>query len=186
MIRLRKIPIRVAIALIGIGVVFAPSIATVPPARPPRQGPLRCGDPAFRQFDFWIGEWEVSGIRGTLVGSSRITSILDGCALREEYEGVSGYRGTSYNGYDRGRRQWHQTWVDNRGLLLRLDGEFDGKHMVLIGMRLDEKRDTVWDRIAWEALPAGGVRQLWEHGSSPGGPWTVVFDGTYRPKRKAP
>ena len=56
--------------------------------------------------------------------------------------------------------------------------------MVLIGMRLDAQRDTVWDRIAWEALPAGRVRQLWEHGASPEGPWSVVFDGTYRRKEK--
>jgi hypothetical protein len=179
---LRMILVRVSVVLIGVSVVFAPSLATAPPEHPIRQGTPRCDDPAFRQFDFWIGEWEVSGAKGALVGSNRITSILDGCALREEYEGVSGYRGTSYNSYDRGRRQWHQTWVDNRGLLLRMDGEFDGKRMVLIGMRLDEKRNTVWDRTAWETLPGGRVRQLWDHATSPKGPWTVVFDGTYRRK----
>ena len=181
---LRMIPVRVASALVAVSAVFAPSIATAPPEHPIRQGIPRCEDAAFRQFDFWVGEWEVWGARGTVVGSNRITVILDGCALREEYEGVSGYRGTSYNSYDRGRRQWHQTWVDNRGLLLRLDGEFDGKRMVLIGMRLDDKRDTVWDRTTWSALPDGRVRQVWDHGPSPEGPWTVVFDGTYVRKEK--
>lgn len=174
-------PLRAVFALVGVGSLLAPGSVPAPLGLPARQDSSRCTDPVFRQFDFWLGAWEVSGAGGARVGNSRITAILDGCALREEYEGIiSGYRGTSYSSYERGRSRWHQTYVDNRGLLLQLDGHFDGKRMVLIGVRLEEKGDTVWDRTTWEALPGGRVRQLWEHGPGPDGPWKVIFDGLYR------
>ena len=39
-----------------------------------------CADPAYRQFDFWIGEWQVHTPDGKLAGTNRITrrDIADG------------------------------------------------------------------------------------------------------------
>jgi len=36
--------------------------------------------------------------------------------------GAGGHHGTSYNIYDASRRRWHETWVDDEGLLLQLEG----------------------------------------------------------------
>lgn len=141
-----------------------------------------CNSAGHRQFDFWLGTWEVHTLKRGLVGTNRITSILEGCALREEYEGKTGYRGISVNAYDRNRDRWHQTWIDNQGLLLQLDGRLEGNRMILLGPRLNEKRDTVWDRTTWEPLADGTVRQLWENAPGAAGPWAVVFDGNYHRK----
>src|SRR5262245_31354547 len=88
--------------------------AQSPPAKP------GCNAPEHRQFDFWVGTWDVTA-NGKHAGVNRIEKILDGCALMESWTGASGYRGNSLNFYDAARRQWHQTWVDISGSPLALD-----------------------------------------------------------------
>ena len=108
-------------------------------AAPP---PAPCSSPEHRQFDFWIHEHYLTG---------------------------KGYSGESLNAYDATRKVWHQTWVDTGGLLLTLEGHWDGKSMVLEGGK---------QRITWTPNADGSVRQLWESANARGA-WTVVFDGRY-------
>ena len=86
-----------------------------------------------RQFDFWLGEWEVRTPDGKLAGTNRITREYGGCVLHERYDTGRGYSGESLNVYDAPRKAWHQTWVDNGGLLLVLEGAFRANRMVLEG-----------------------------------------------------
>lgn len=149
----------------------------------PTVAPKACTAPEHRQFDFWIGEWEVTTPKGELAGRNRIESILGGCALSESWTGARGGSGNSYNAYDRPRRRWHQTWVDNGGLVLQLDGSFvDGK-MVLSGETRDSSGAPVLHRIAWQETAPGAVRQLWETSGDGGRTWSVAFDGRYRKRR---
>ncbi|HEX6669494.1 MAG TPA: hypothetical protein VF061_08055 [Gemmatimonadales bacterium] len=152
----------------------APAQESAPP--PPRG----CPAPEHRQFDFWIGNWEVTTPAGKPAGRNSIEPILGGCALRESWTGAGGGSGTSYNAWDRQRRRWHQTWVDNGGLVLRLEGEFTGGRMVLSGETLDSAGAAVLNRITWQETGPGAVRQLWETSSDRGKTWAVVFDGRYR------
>ena len=45
---------------------------------------LSCTDPAYGQFDFWLGEWEVHRPDGTLAGFNRIEKkcTADACCIR--------------------------------------------------------------------------------------------------------
>lgn len=148
-------------------------------AQPPTS--KSCAAPEHRQFDFWIGDWNVTQA-GKTAGVNRIERILDGCALLESWTGTSGYRGNSLNFYDVARRRWHQTWTDTSGLRLALDGELAAGSMVLAGTRHDSSQQrTVHDRITWTANADGTVRQLWES-STDGKTWSVVFDGLYTRK----
>jgi hypothetical protein len=70
--------------------------------------------------------------------------------------------------------------VDNGGLVLRLDGEFAGGKMVLSGETLDSTGTTVLNRITWQQMAPGAVRQLWEVSMDRGKTWRTVFDGRYR------
>ena len=141
-----------------------------------------CSAPAHRQFDFWIGEWEVRTPDRALAGINRINSIQRGCGLRENWEGTDGMTGTSLNAYDAARGLWHQTWVDSRGSILLLEGQFKDAKMTLGGSRRSPRGGTVQDRIIWEPLTGGVVHQLWEHSTDGGKSWTVVFDGRYTRK----
>ncbi|HEY2797287.1 MAG TPA: hypothetical protein VGK26_05305 [Thermoanaerobaculia bacterium] len=164
------------------GSVHAPSPASlsVKPAPEP------CASPEHHQFDFWQGDWEVREA-GKVAGTNRISRVLGGCALREEWAGADGGKGTSLNVYDSALRRWHQTWVDDKGLVLLLEGEWRGGRMVLEGERptlaAEGASRTTRERISWTPQNGGRVRQLWESSSDAGKTWQVVFDGIYAPKK---
>ena len=139
-----------------------------------------CDTPAHRQFDFWIGEWDVHDAQGKLAGRNRITAIHGGCAIEEQWSGRGGVTGSSINAYDAGRHRWHQTWVDSTGGLLLLDGAWQDGRMVLRGDAPPEPGAApALQRIGWQPLPDGRVRQLWESSSDGGATWSTVFDGYY-------
>src|ERR1700751_38909 len=75
-------------------------------------------DPVYRQFDFWIGEWEVYGKNGKKAGDSKIDLILDSCIILENWKSANAFNGLyhagkSFNTFNSVSKQWQQTWVDN-------------------------------------------------------------------------
>jgi len=125
--------------------VERPSAAVQTPAT----APASCTASEYRQFDFWIGDWDVvDSTSAAPVAHVVVDRILDGCALREDYQGANGTRGQSFSTYDASRRVWHQSWVTNHGQLLVIEGAFDGREMVLAG---DD----------WASGPLGRVRGVW-------------------------
>jgi len=142
-----------------------------------------CTDPAFRQFDFWIGEWNVHTPDGKLAGTNRITREYEGCVLHERYTTARGYSGESLNTYDAGRKVWHQTWVDNEGVLLLLEGSFVNGQMQLAGQTSATDGKVTKHRITWTPNADGTVRQFWES-TDANGHWVVAFDGRYSRKHE--
>ena len=168
--------------LVCVLTAVVPAASSLLPAQEtgPTAASKACSAPEHRQFDFWIGEWEVSRPNGAPAGRNRIESILDGCALSESWTGAKGSAGNSYNAYDRQTGRWHQTWVDNGGLVLLLDGVFADGKMVLSGETRDSSGARVVNRITWQETAPGAVRQLWETSRDGGRTWSVAFDGRYR------
>jgi hypothetical protein len=140
-----------------------------------------CESSEHRQFDFWVGQWDVFGPAGKKVGENRIEAIADGCALLEQWTGNGGVTGKSLNIYDTIDRRWHQIWVDNSGTLLMLAGQLIDRSMVMsmTGPSPTDPKATVTQRITWTPASDGSVRQLWELSSDAGKTWTVLFDGRY-------
>jgi hypothetical protein len=141
-----------------------------------QDAPPRCDLPEHPQFDFWVGDWSVTGKNGNHAGDNTITMVHDGCALREEWRGTSGYHGSSLNFYDRGTHRWHQTWIATDGQPLWISGGIDDEGRMVMA---SEERDGRIDRIAWTPNADGTVRQLWERTGDGGVTWAVLFDGTY-------
>jgi hypothetical protein len=152
------------------------SAQTAPEGKPPP-----CAAAEHRQFDFWLGRWEVRDPSGKIVGHNRIEAAHGGCALIENWTSVAGVTGTSVNIYDRDRRRWHQTWVDSGGGLLQLDGYRADGAMVLAGDAFDADAPgkSARQRITWTPMAGGRVRQLWESSTDGGKTWSVAFDGLY-------
>ena len=138
-----------------------------------------CDALEYRQFDFWIGKWSVTEAKKP-AGSNSIEPDLKRCALFESWSDVDGSRGRSINFYDRTLRRWHQSWIDDRGGALELNGGLVGGSMVLEGERLDMKANTsARHRITWTPQPDGSVRQHWQMMKAGAGAWETVFDGLY-------
>jgi hypothetical protein len=154
----------------------SPASARTPPPKP-------CVAPQDRQFDFWLGKWNVTdNTSGKPDGTNDITSELKGCVLQEHWIGAgpNGGRGMSFNHYDPARKVWHQTWVDDSGGILYLDGGMKNGSMVLAGARTGRAGKRVIDRITYTPRPDGSVRQWWQVSRDGGKTWTTSFDGIYR------
>ena len=131
----------------------------------------------YHEFDFWVGEWDVFKYgTDTLVGKSKIESILNGIAIRESYRASrSGYEGTSLNKYNRALDKWEQFWVDNTGMTLHIQGGLIEGQMIL-------KNEN--NMILWKKDTPDTVRQIWKTTVDKGKSWQIAFDGQYR-KRKS-
>ena len=148
----------------------------------PTPSPAPCRSPEYRQFDFWVGDWDVHTPDGKTAGVNRIERILNGCALRETWKGARGSNGTSLNSWDPGTRRWHQTWVDDDGLVLNLEGGLRAGKMVLLGETVSPTGDRALQRITWSSIAGGRVRQLWEKSGDGGKTWEIAFEGIYSPR----
>ncbi len=154
--------------------------AQAPPSRP-------CTAPLHRQFDFWIGVWDVIGANGQFAGSNRIEPVDGGCALLETWSsGRGGYTGRSLNSVG-GDGRWRQTWVDASGLRLELVGGVVDGRMILEGETLPSAPGgpATKNRITWSPQDEGRVRQHWETSTDGGKTYTTTFDGMYHPVRQA-
>ena len=142
-----------------------------------QETPKPCSSEEARQFDFWIGKWDVHA-DGKLAGKSSIESILNGCTIYEQYDGVSGYSGKSFNVYDVRSGKWRQFWIDKTELLLQLEGGYADGKMVLSGSSLLQGEEAL-NRITWSGNSDGSVRQHWETSKDGGESWETAFNGRY-------
>lgn len=147
----------------------------------PAHAQSACTDPAYRQCDFWLGDWKVSNLDGTVVGQNSIEKTYGECVLHERYSTPGGYAGESLNAYDPSRGLWQQTWVDNGGLLLLMDGSLVDASMVMASSASEQGGSAKRPRITWTPNADGSVRQLWES-TDAAGACSVAFDGLYRRK----
>jgi len=152
-----------------LGAEDAPAVPKGPPPPPPEA----------RQFDFWVGEWEVTGPQGKVVGHSRVELILNDRVIQEHWTGAGGFGGTSLNLYDAEAKVWRQFWTDQTGGTLQLTGGLVHGSMVLEQTSTADGATTV-DRITWTPNADGSVRQLWEKTTDNRQTWTAAFDGLYR------
>jgi hypothetical protein len=188
--------------LISLAVVpFDLQPATPAPTTPPK--PFDCSAPVHRQFDFWLGDWDVVPNPATVAPTSPapsagapqkpannvITSLDGGCVLMESWT-TQGQTGHSFNIYDRTRQQWHQTWVDNSGGLHEYWGGLKDGNMVLAGevplgpaSRVAGRRTI---RVTFFPMGPDRVRQFSE-ALNMDGTWSVNYDLIYtrRPGTKA-
>jgi hypothetical protein len=146
--------------------------------------PAGCPAVENRQFDFWIGDWEVRDAQGELAGTNRIDSILGGCVLQENWQGAASMTGKSFNIFSKADGKWHQTWVDDRGTRLDLAGGIEDGKMVLRGEAPSQKDPgkRLLHRLTWEKLDGGRVLQTWHLSTDEGKTWQIVFQGTYSHK----
>ncbi len=141
-----------------------------------------CANSAYRQFDFWIGNWDaVDAERPTVVvAHARVELILNGCVLHEIYEALDGHKGESFTIYDATRETWHQTWVTDHGYLLTIEGHLRGRTMVLEGT--DHLPDGKLRQVRGEWTPESlGVREIAARSDDAGATWAPWFALLFKP-----
>lgn len=167
--------------ILSLTVLAAPQAQPQTPPAQPRANP--CDAAEYRHFDFWLGDWEVKGPGGRVIGANTITPIAGNCGLHENWRGAGGGSGQSVNTFHRTDGKWHQAWVGSGGGLLHISGGLvDGK-MVLTGETVGANGVRTLQRVTWSPLPDGRVRQFWENSTDDGATWTAAFDGYYEKKK---
>jgi tetratricopeptide (TPR) repeat protein len=145
-----------------------------------------CAGPEYRQFDFWLGEWDVFAPNGQKIGRNSITSTNDGCVVYEDWRDARGGTGNSFNFYEPTTKRWHQFWVASSGNAAPLSAAPDGTPMPMSGglvdgaMRLQSPAGRKpLNRWTWSRVEGGKVRQHAEQSNDDGATWQTVFDGLY-------
>jgi hypothetical protein len=139
-------------------------------------------DENFKQFDFWLGTWDVRprAAVGGPAARNVITKIENGCVVLESYTTRGAFTGQSYNIWDRTRQKWYQYWVDNTGGLHEYSGNFiDGAMRYegsMPGAPQTGGRTTF--RVTFYPMPPDSMRQ---HGEALGadGRWVTSYDLIY-------
>jgi len=136
-----------------------------------------CATPAYRQFDFWAGDWDVFDVGSPIkVAHAQVDLILDGCVLREDYQGADGHKGQSFTIYDAARKVWHQSWVTNRGQILVIEGKIENGEMVLTG---EDHATGALVRGWWKPVNRE-VRETAATSTDAGKTWKPWFDLVFR------
>ncbi len=139
-----------------------------------------------RQFDFWLGEWDVQTTNGAVpAGQSKIEKILADCVILENWQSNGDpYSGKSYNIYNSALKRWEQFWVDNVGGNIFFYGGLKDGVMDYSTDELPQPDGTKLKRhLQFFPLGAEKVRQF-SQGSTDGGKnWKVEYDFTYIRKK---
>lgn len=137
--------------------------------------------PEARQFDFWIGTWDVHAA-GRIAGRNVISKRHQGCLLFEDYTtGNRGFTGQSFNYWDPASSKWRQTWIDNSGNVTHYEGSLVDGSMVFEGINQGRTGGPTKMRMTFTPNDDGSVRQFIEQWSDEASEWTTSFDGMYVP-----
>jgi hypothetical protein len=166
----------------------------------PQPKPFDCTAPEHRQFDFWVGEWDVvpnpetrpANAPPPQPGRKPATNIIEkahrDCVIVENWDDGQGGTGQSFNVYDRVKTRWQQTWVDSNGGLHEYWGELRDGNMVYIGevplppaSRFQGRRTI---RLTFFPLGPDKVRQFSES-LNVDGTWSVNYDLIYTRRAKS-
>jgi tetratricopeptide (TPR) repeat protein len=150
-------------------------------------------DPRYREFDFWLGDWDVRPTGQPPAGPpsrNTVTSDEDGCVLTEHWESPSGSKGRSFNIFDRSYGVWRQTWVDNIGGQHDYRGSLKNGNMVFVGdtPAPNGQLGRIPTRLTFFRIARDTVRQFSEISNDNGRTWQVSYDLTYvrRPESARP
>ena len=138
--------------------------------------------PEFRQFDFWIGEWDVQS-NGQPAGKSSVQLILGECVIFENWTGIMGMNGKSFNIYDATRNKWRQTWVDDRGGITEFTGEHKDNKMEYLAEKIGADGGKTLRRMTLFNLGPDRVRQFGEQSVDSGKTWNTQYDFIYIRKK---
>jgi len=141
------------------------------------------------QFDFWIGDWDVSwgdGLRGT----NRVRKVLGDRVIQEDFDGErdAQLRGLSVSVYGVAVGRWRQTWVDDSGMYLDFSGGWEatssdptepGPRMVLIHRREVEGKPVLL-RMVWNEIGPDSLVWRWQRSDDDGVTWATNWRLDYR------
>lgn len=142
-----------------------------------------CDSAESKQLDFWIGEWELTYVDDgkPVKSSNRVSKILGGCAILEEFAGAPGSKldGRSLSTFDRVTGQWKQTWVDNTASYLDFSGGIIDDR-VMFWRKFPRGGKEVWQRMQFQDVKRDSLKWLWQSSEDGGATWKTNWEIDYK------
>jgi hypothetical protein len=139
------------------------------------------------QFDFWLGEWELTWPAGQMGGvegeqgrgTNSISRLYDGMVIEENFALADrSFEGHSVSVYDESTGRWRQTWVDSAGGYIALSGGLEDGVMVL---RTEPTPEGRVNRMVFREVTADSLMWDWQR-STDGVVWSDLWNISYRRK----
>ena len=149
----------------------------------------RCTSLEARQFDFWLGDWDLTwpaeqtgGAEGEIAsGKNHITQLFGDCAIEERFSTNDGsFQGRSFSVFDTLAGTWKQTWVDNTGGYLSFTGDFNGEQMELRTEPVARNSETIVQRMVFSDIEADSLSWTWQGSRDGGRSWNDLWNIAYR------
>ena len=132
-----------------------------------------------KQFNFWVGEWDVFNPQGRHDGTSVVQSFASGCGILENWSDQFGGTGKSINFYDTAAGKWFQYWIGQSGGPLRYSGVYKDGAIRYEGEPFTANGKQVLSRLTFFNIDANTVRQFAETSNDGGKTWTTSYDYKY-------
>ena len=155
--------------------------ADPPPAAAQTVRKPGCAAPEYRQFDFWLGDWDAfeADDPKTVIARTHVDLVAAGCAVHELYEQADGLVGDSILSFDAVRKAWQQTWVTNFGSLMVISGRLVDGALTLEGEMHSGSGKTLRQLITWKR-EGDDVRESSTVSKDDGQTWEPAFDVVFR------
>lgn len=137
----------------------------------------------YKQFNFWVGKWDVKNPAGQHAGDSEIDLMNNGCTIVENWYGARNFQGKSFNYFDPKDNKWHQFWINQNAQTIFFEGNLEDGNMVYYSYdHVKDMKDAFLRRLTFFNLGPDKVRQLGEKTTDEGKTWQTEYDLTYNRK----
>jgi hypothetical protein len=163
-------------------IFFIIQLKSAPAQTKANQSP--CSSPESSQFNFWIGEWELTW-NDTSKGTNSVKRVLDGCAVQENFnDAVNSFTGMSWSIYNPQAAIWQQTWIDNQGGYIVLTGKFEKGEMILATKPvLSSGGKQSLSRMIFYNIRPDSFDWNWESSTDGGKAWKLNWKIHYQRKK---
>ncbi len=139
------------------------------------------------QFDFWLGEWELTW-EGDGRGHNSVTKLLGDKIIREKFTSLhdahnATFRGMSVSTYHEATNQWRQTWEDDQGNHLEFVGGIQNGDMILSRQTMVEGQPA-HQRMVWTNIQADSLDWYWQLSTDAAQSWQTLWHIHYRREGK--
>ena len=138
--------------------------------------------PEARQFDFWLGEWDVYQTSNPSVktGFNKITMQSTGCVVLESWESAGPHSGVSINYFDPTTKTWKQKWAGSgQDITEFYDGKYEDGAMRFKWDPPSASGSKPVGRLTFTNMEPGKVRQHSEFSTDNGTTWQTAYDFVY-------
>ena len=149
--------------------------------------------PETKQFDFWIGEWQMHSKQRVAPGkdewlegaaANSIKASFKGQVIEEQFDGSTlkqPFKGMSVSVYNPTLGKWKQTWVDDQGSYLDFVGEFKDDKMVL-SRSFEQNGKSIHQRMVFKDIAKDSLTWHWERSMDGGKTWVLMWELKYTRK----